>query len=75
MIIRAEPTTNAPKNLNGTSSSNIETYVMTQSSAAFAVLISLNFMKFLRGSLNAPALLGLMKRFYTLIYGSKFINV
>ena len=75
MIIRAEPTTNAPKNLNGISSSNIETCFMNQSSVAFAALISLNFMKFVAGRLNPSASLGDGQCFYTLIYVSKFINV
>ena len=75
MIIRAEPTTNAPKNLNGISSSNIETCFMNQSSDAFAAMISLNFMKFVSVRLTPPALLGERQRFYTLIYRSKFINV
>ena len=75
MIIRAEPTTNAPKNLNGISSSNIETCFMNQSSGAFASLISLNFMKFSVGRLSPPVFAGLWQCFYTLIYQSKFINV
>jgi hypothetical protein len=68
MIIRAEPATNAPKNLNGISSSNIETCFMNQSSDVFAALISLNFMKFLAERVYPPTLLGERKRFYTLIY-------
>jgi len=48
---------------------------MNQSSDAFAALISLNFMKLVAARLNSPALLGKRKRFYTLIYWSKFINV
>ena len=75
MIIREEPTTNAPKNLNGILSSNIETCFMNQSSDAFAALISLDFMKFVSARLNPPALPGERQRFYTLIYRSKFINV